>query len=120
MPFSAFHSACCAGLHGTLRRPAQHAVSFRTACCVEFSGFLYRKKEIGTNPHGAWCLFLCGEGGLSLLRGNNTLLGDACFLAGELAQVVQLGATYLTNLVHLNAVDVGACDGEDTLYTNSA
>ena len=47
-----------------------------------------------------------------------SLLLDASLLTGESAQIVQLGATYLTTLVHLDAVDVGRLDGEDTLYTN--
>ena len=55
--------------------------------------------------------------GLSLL-GSNALLSDASLLTGEVAQVVQLSATNLTNLVDYDAVDVGRLDGEDTLYTN--
>ena len=54
-------------------------------------------------------------------RGNGTtLLLDAGSLTSELAQIVELGATNLTNLVHLNRVDVGRLDGEDTLHTHGA
>ena len=56
--------------------------------------------------------FLC----LSLSSVNSLLL-DAGLLTGELAQVVQLSATYLTNLVHLDAVNVWRLYREDTLYT---
>ena len=45
---------------------------------------------------------------------------DTGSLTSELAQIVQLSTTYLTNLVHLNALDVGRLVGEDTLYTHSA
>ena len=56
---------------------------------------------------------------LSLL-GCNALLSDTSLLTGEVAQVVQLGAANLTNLVDSDAVDVGRLDGEDTLHTNGA
>ena len=55
---------------------------------------------------------------LCFLLHSYALLLDAGSLARELAQVVQLGATHLAVLVHLNAVDVGRLDGEDTLYAN--
>ena len=48
-----------------------------------------------------------------------TLLLDTGSLTSELAQIVKLGATNLTNLVYFDALDVGRLDGEDTLYTNS-
>ena len=49
-----------------------------------------------------------------------TLLPDAGSLTSELAQIVKLSATNLTNLVDLDALNVRRLDGEDTLYTNSA
>ena len=57
-----------------------------------------------------------------LSRSNNstTLLLDACSLTGELAQIVELGAANLTYLVHLDALDVGRLDGENTLHTHCA
>jgi len=61
-----------------------------------------------------------GWGRLILLLGSNALFGDASLLAGEVAQVVELCTTYLTNFVHLNTVDAGAVEGEDTLHTYSA
>ena len=48
------------------------------------------------------------------------LLLDAGCLTSELAQVVQLSATILTYLVHLDAIDIGRLDGEDTLHTDGA
>ncbi len=48
------------------------------------------------------------------------LLGDAGFLTREAAEIVELGATHLTNLVDGDAVDVRACDGEDALYAYGA
>ena len=54
-----------------------------------------------------------------LLSGDGTtLLLDAGSLTSELAQVVKFGATYLTDLVNLDALDVRALNGEDTLHTN--
>ena len=45
---------------------------------------------------------------VDLLGGNGaTLLLDAGSLTSELAQIVKLSAAYLTNLVDLNALDVG-------------
>ena len=55
-----------------------------------------------------------------LLLDNGSLLGDASLLTGELAQVIQLSATNLTNLVHLDRIDSGRLDGEDTLNTYGA
>ena len=55
-----------------------------------------------------------------LSRHGGALFSDASLLTGQVAQVVQLGATYLTYLVHGNAVDVGAFDGEDTLNANGS
>ena len=48
----------------------------------------------------------CGFG-LFLTSDTATLLLDASSLTSQLAQVVQLSAAYLTNLVDLNALDVG-------------
>jgi len=59
-----------------------------------------------------------GKEGLCLLLDAGALLLDTCSLTRELAQVVQLGAAHLTNLVHLDAVNVGRLDGEDTLHTD--
>ena len=50
---------------------------------------------------------------------NDALLLDAGLLTSELTQVVQLGTTYFTVLVHLNAVNVRRFDREDTLYAYS-
>lgn len=59
--------------------------------------------------------------GMELLRlSNGALLLDACGLTSELAQIVKLGATYLTALVHLDRVDVGRLQREDALYANGA
>ena len=57
---------------------------------------------------------------LILLCDSRTLLADAGLLAGEVAEVVELGTTYLTYLVHLDALDGGGLDGEDTLHTYGA
>ena len=59
--------------------------------------------------------FLC-----LLLHAAGTLLADAGLLAGEVAEIVELGTTYLTNLVHFDALDSGRLDGEDTLNTYGA
>ena len=48
------------------------------------------------------------------------LLLNTGSLTSELAQIVKLSATNLTNLVDLDALNVRRLDGEDTLYTNSA
>ena len=45
---------------------------------------------------------------------------NAGFLACPLAEVIQFGTTYLTVLVHCDALDEGAVHREDTLYTNVA
>lgn len=47
-----------------------------------------------------------------------TAFFDACFLAGEFAQVVEFGTTYLTTLVHFDSIDERAVDGEDTLHAD--
>ena len=47
----------------------------------------------------------------------NSLLFDSCFLAGECTQVIQLSATYFTNLVDCDVLDERRLDREDTLYT---
>ena len=57
--------------------------------------------------------FLC-----LLLHAAGTLLADASLLAGEIAEIVELGTTHLTNLVHFDALDSGRFEGEDTLNTN--
>ena len=59
--------------------------------------------------------FLC-----FLLDVAGTLLADAGLLAGEVAEVVEFGTTYLTDLVHFDAFDSGRFDGEDTLDTYGA
>ena len=46
------------------------------------------------------------------------LLLNTGSLTSELAQIVKLSAANLTNLVDLDALNVGRLDGEDTLYTN--
>ena len=46
-----------------------------------------------------------------------TLLLDTGSLTSELAQIVKLSATNLTNLVHFDALNVGRLQREDTLYT---
>ena len=69
------------------------------------------------------CLFLCCAGlAGGLLSGTSAtaLLLDAGSLTSELAQIVKLSATNLTNLVHFDALDVGRLQGEDTLYTHGA
>ena len=53
-----------------------------------------------------------------LLTGNTAALFlDTGSLTSELAQIVKLSATNLTNLVHFDALNVGRFQGEDTLYT---
>ena len=54
---------------------------------------------------------------MGLLTHVVALLLDTGSLTSELAQIVKLSATNLTNLVHLNGVDVRRLDREDTLYT---
>ncbi len=51
-------------------------------------------------------LFLSFVADLLCSNGSSFLL-DTCFLASELAQIVKLGATHLTTLVHLDAVNIG-------------
>ena len=53
--------------------------------------------------------------GVLFLHRCAVLFRDARLLAGELAQVVQLCAAYLADLVDRDAFDVRALDGEDTL-----
>ena len=72
------------------------------------------------------CLFLCRAGfkvcgvidRLLLTSITAALLLNTGSFTSELAQIVKLSATNLTNLVHLDALNVGRLDGEDTLYTN--
>jgi len=45
---------------------------------------------------------------------------DAGLLTSEVAQVVELSATHLADLVDGDAVDGRRVDGEDTLYANGA
>ena len=71
----------------------------------------------GATPH-ALCLSLTVR--LSLLLRSHTLFSDAGLLTSEVAQVVQLSATYLTYLVHCDAVDVGRLNGENTLHAYSS
>lgn len=47
----------------------------------------------------------------------NSLLLDTGLLTGEVTEVVDTCATNYTVLVHLDVVDVGRVEGEDTLYT---
>jgi hypothetical protein len=54
---------------------------------------------------------------LALSSNHLTLLLDAGSLTGEVTEIVKFSATNLTTLVHLDAVDVGRLDREDTLYT---
>ena len=63
-------------------------------------------------------LYLCSSVVILLSSNRTTLLLDTSSLTSELAQIVKLSATYLTNLVHLDRVDVRRLDGEDTLHTN--
>lgn len=58
--------------------------------------------------------------GLILILFGNALLRNASLLTGETAQVVELSATHLTSLDAGNHLDVGAFEGEDTLYTHCA
>ena len=41
-----------------------------------------------------------------LFSADDFLLFDTCFLTCKVAQIIKFGATYLTMLVHLDAVDV--------------
>ena len=58
--------------------------------------------------------------GLIFLCESHTLFSDAGLLAGEVAQIVELSATNLTNLVDSDAVDAGTFEGENTLHTYCA
>ena len=55
-----------------------------------------------------------------LLLCDNSLLSDTSLLTSKIAQVIQLSATNLTNLVQLDACNVRRLHWEDTLYTNSS
>ena len=55
-----------------------------------------------------------------LCRLLNAALLDAGFFTRTLAEVIQFGTTYFTVLVHSNALNEGAVNREDTLYTNVA
>ena len=57
---------------------------------------------------------------LILCFGRSKLLLDAGLLACEFAQVIKFCTAHLTTLVHLDAVDVGRLDGENTLHTYGA
>ena len=57
---------------------------------------------------------------ISLLCSDNSSLLNASFLTGKLAEVVQFGAAHFTYLVHLDALDVGRFEGEDTLNADGA
>lgn len=61
------------------------------------------KKEY---PDDGYSFFISSESAALCLCGIGALLLDAGLLTCELAQVVQLGTANLTNLVHLDAVDV--------------
>ena len=52
-------------------------------------------------------------------RNRTTLLLNTGSLTSELAQIVELSATYLTNLVNLDALNSRRLDREDTLHTYS-
>ena len=64
--------------------------------------FCYKKRE--ASVCGSFPLLFC-SGQTALALGVGSFLFDTSFLAGEVAQVVQLGATNFTDLVHLDAVD---------------
>ena len=57
-------------------------------------------------------LIFCGD--------SHLLLCDAGFLTREAAEIVELGATHLTDLVDGDALNVGAGDREDALYAHGA
>ena len=50
-----------------------------------------------------------------LLRGLGSTLFDAGFLAGEGAEIIELGAAHTAELVYGDGVDEGRLEGEDTL-----
>ena len=56
----------------------------------------------------------------SSFLGVHALFSDTSLLAGKIAQVVKLGATYLTYLVDGDAFDSWRLNGEDTLHSNCA
>ena len=64
--------------------------------------------------------FLCEVPRLVFSGGSHLLLSDAGFLTREAAEIVELGATHLTDFVDDNALNVGAGDGEDALYAHGA
>lgn len=76
------------------------------------------RSTVSSTAPRALCLSLTVR--LSLLLRSHTLFSDAGLLTSEVAQVVQLSATYLTYLVHCDAVDVGRLNGENTLHAYSS
>lgn len=68
---------------------------------IGFTTLYYvRAMELGDARTGGYSIFLC-----FFLR--YATLFDACFLAGEAAEIVKLGTTYLTIFVDGDRVDEG-------------
>lgn len=88
-------------------------IAFATSNAVQH---LYSEDRVTSplNEERARNLFL-----LVLSSNHLTLLLNAGSLTGEVTEIVKFSATYLTTLVHLDAVDVGRLDREDTLYAYS-
>lgn len=81
---------------------------------------MFRKNK-KVEKHNASSPFLSGLWlKLVFFLGKSFLLGDACFLTGEFAEVIQLGTAHLADFVYFNAVNVRRLDREDTLYTDSS
>ena len=54
------------------------------------------------------------------VAGGSSFFFDSGLLARKVAQVVQLGAAYFTNLVYFDAVDSRRFQREDTFYANGS
>ena len=98
----------------------EHTTKRQAALTVITDALNAKKRTYETKPYVLFFACLQQMRFLLSLLGCNALLSDTSLLTGEVAQVVQLGAANLTNLVDSDAVDVGRLDGEDTLHTNGA
>ena len=107
-----------AGDTGRVRGCRGMARAYRSRACAARRvrpATLRRREEDAPLMH---ILFLVSKlicCGVLFLHRCAVLFRDARLLAGELAQVVQLCAAHLADLVDRDAFDVRALDGEDTL-----
>ena len=75
------------------------------------------QKQNGDSAIGESPFFV--EAVIGLLVRNLASLLDASLLTGELTQVEDTSTTYNTDLIHLDLVDVGRVEREDTLNTHA-